>query len=116
MAGFWRLFGLHLLDGDPEQLIQYGYISGVAMVFEAIVSGVILLALGYWATMFVMGRRDDVLHGKFVEQEEDAEPPARFISHVPRARPVPPAPQPNNDSLQALLTVIKQDLHDAARG
>ena len=108
MAGFWRLFGLHLLDGDPEQLIQYGYISGVAMVFEAIVSGVILRALGYWATMFVMGRRDDVLHGKFVEDEPAAEP----VRFMPRAQP---APQANKDSLQALLTVIKQDLHDAAR-
>ena len=83
------------------------------MVFEAIVFGVILLALGYWATMFVMGRRDDVLHGKFVEHEPAAEP-VRFMPQVPRVRPVP-APQPNRDSLQALLTAIKQDLHDAAR-
>ena len=109
MAGSWGLFGPHLLDGDPEQLIQYGYISGVAMVFEAIVFGVILLALGYWATMFVTGRRDDVLHGKFVEDEPAAEP----VRFMPRARPA--APRPNKDSLQALLTVIKQDLHDAAR-
>ncbi|MGY3482857.1 hypothetical protein ACVW1C_000740 [Bradyrhizobium sp. USDA 4011] len=108
MAGFWGLFGPHLLDGDPEQLIQYGYILGVAMVFEAIVFGVILLALGYWATMFVMGRRDDVLHGKFVEDGPAAEP----VRVMPRMQP---APQPNKDSLQALLTVIKQDLHDAAR-
>ena len=115
MAGLWGLFGPHLLDGDPEQLIQYGYISGVAMVFEAIVSGVILLALGYWATMFVMGRRDDVLHGKFVEDEPAAEP-VRFMPQVPRMRATPAAAQPNKDSLQALLTVIKQDLHDAARG
>ncbi|WP_430649871.1 hypothetical protein [Bradyrhizobium tropiciagri] len=96
-------------------MIQYGYISGVAMVFEAIVFGVIVLAVGYWATMFLMGRRDDVLHGKFVEEEPAAEPPARFMPHVPRARPAPAAPQPNKDSLQALLTVIKRDLHDAAR-
>ncbi|MBR1205800.1 hypothetical protein JQ562_32615 [Bradyrhizobium sp. AUGA SZCCT0051] len=78
------------------------------MVFEAIVSGVILLALGYWATMFVMGRRDDVLHGKFVEDEPAAEP----VRFMPRMQP---APQPNKDSLQALLTVIKRDLNDAAR-
>ncbi|MGN1289279.1 MAG: hypothetical protein ACI4XG_22230 [Bradyrhizobium sp.] len=114
MAGFWGLFGPHLLDGDPEQLIQYGYISGVAMVFEAIVFGVIVLAVGYWATMFVMGRRDDVLHGKFVEEEPAAEPP-RLMRPAPRVRPAPAAPQPNKDSLQALLTVIKRDLHDAAR-
>ncbi|WP_409334685.1 hypothetical protein [Bradyrhizobium sp. AUGA SZCCT0124] len=108
IASFWGLLGPQLLDGDPAQLIQYGYISGVAMVFEAIVSGVILLALGYWATMFVMGRRDDVLHGKFVEDEPAAEP----VRFMPRMQP---APQPNKDSLQALLTVIKRDLNDAAR-
>lgn len=78
------------------------------MVFEAIVFGVIVLAVGYWATMFVMGRRDDVLHGKFVEEEAAAEP-ARLMRHAPAA------PRPNKDSLQALLTVIKRDLHDAAR-
>jgi len=32
-----------------------------------------------------------------------------------RARTAPAAPQPNKESLQALLTVIKRDLHDAAR-
>ncbi|MCC8962384.1 hypothetical protein H8A95_08615 [Bradyrhizobium sp. Pear76] len=84
------------------------------MVFELIVFGVILLAVGYWATMFVMGRRDDVLHGKFVEDQPDAEP-VRFMPYVPRVRPAQAAPQQSRDSLQALLTVIKQDLHDAAR-
>ncbi|WP_375781137.1 hypothetical protein ACE103_18120 [Bradyrhizobium sp. ma5] len=79
------------------------------MIFEAIVFGVILLAVGYWATMFVMGRRDDVLHGKFVEDEPAAEP-----VRPTRVQPAPAA-QPNKDALQALLTVIKQDLHDAAR-
>lgn len=84
------------------------------MVFELIVFGVILLAVGYWATMFVMGRRDDVLHGKFVEHEASVEPMRSPPS--PRARPATSAPQPpGQDSLQALLTVIKQDLHDAAR-
>ncbi|MCP1907639.1 hypothetical protein J2R96_000119 [Bradyrhizobium elkanii] len=114
MAGIWGPFGPHLLDGDPQQLIQYGYISGVAMIFEAIVFGVILLAVGYWATMFVMGRRDDVLHGKFVEEQPDTTP-VRSMPHVSRVRPAPAAPQPDKDPLQALLTVIKQDLHDAAR-
>ncbi|GKQ49436.1 hypothetical protein BRSPCE3_02900 [Bradyrhizobium sp. Ce-3] len=84
------------------------------MIFELIVSGVILLAVGYWATMFVMGRRDDVLHGKFVAEEPDTEP-VRVMPQVTRVRPAPAAPQPNKDSLQALLTVIKRDLNDAAR-
>ena len=97
------------------------------MIFELIVFGVILLAVGYWATMFAMGRRDDVLHGDFVEDEPDAEPVdpvrplvTRAVSRrpLPPARPVPAAQPPdkdNKDSLQALLTVIKRDLHDAAR-
>ena len=33
----------------------------------------------------------------------------------PDNRTAPAAPQPNKESLQALLTVIKRDLHDAAR-
>jgi hypothetical protein len=78
------------------------------------------LAVGYWATMFAMGRRDDVLHGKFVEQEPDAGrtlamPSVHPARPVPLARPVPVAPQTGKDSLQALLAVIKQDLNDAAR-
>ena len=94
------------------------------MIFELIVFGVILLAVGYWATMFAMGRRDDVLHGHFVEDEPEAEPvrpmpplPIRAVSRrpLPAARPVPVAQPSDNDSLQALLTVIKRDLKDAAQ-
>ncbi|QOZ25440.1 hypothetical protein [Bradyrhizobium sp. CCBAU 51753] len=84
------------------------------MIFELVVCGVILLAVGYWATMFVMGRRDDVLHGKFVEERPDIER-ARAMPPVPPARPAAPAAQPGADSLQTLLAVIKRDLHDAAR-
>jgi hypothetical protein len=40
-------------------------------MLEISVFCVILLAAGYWATMFVMGRRDDVIHGKFVRAEDD---------------------------------------------
>ncbi|MBR0874670.1 hypothetical protein JQ633_30225 [Bradyrhizobium tropiciagri] len=94
------------------------------MIFELIVLGVILLAVGYWATMFAMGRRDDVLHGDFVEDEPDpvpvrpVRPPAvraAFRPSAPPARPEPGARQPDQDSLQALLTVIKRDLKDAAQ-
>ncbi|MCA6123652.1 hypothetical protein J6500_17365 [Bradyrhizobium sp. WSM 1704] len=94
------------------------------MIFELIVLGVILLAVGYWATMFAMGRRDDVLHGHFVEDEPDAEParPVRPLATravprrpLPPARPVPAAQPSDQDSLQALLAVIKRDLKDAAQ-
>lgn len=42
-------------------------------MLEISVFCVILLAAGYWATMFVMGRRDDVIHGKFIHAEDDVE-------------------------------------------
>ena len=66
---------------------------------------VILLAVGYWATIWAIGRRDDVLHGKFVEAEPEAEPAAAPLPAAPRA----------SESLQTLLAVIKQDLKDAAQ-
>ena len=78
-------------------------------MFELGILGVILLAVGYWATLWMAGRRDDVLHGKFVEVEPGA---------AVAAEPVPasqPAPRPSTESLQSLLAVIKQDLKDAAQ-
>lgn len=97
-------------------------------MFEIGVFGVILLAAGYWATMFVMGRRDDVIHGKFVHAEDEGE-------FTPAARPAPPqypkravkAAQPalvqpagtearpvNSAALQSLLAAIQQDLKSVA--
>lgn len=87
---------------------------------------VILLAAGYWATMFIMGRRDDVIHGKFVHADEEGE-------YTPAAMPAPPplpkrpvkaaqtAGQPlpasktvNSQALQSLLAAIQQDLKSVA--
>lgn len=87
------------------------------MLFELGILGFILLAVGYWATLFTMGRREDVLHGKFVELEPGN-------ATVKAAIPPEPAPAPwadtppqraSTDSLQSLLAVIKQDLQDAAQ-
>ncbi len=84
----------------------------------------ILLAVGYWATLWIMGRRDDVLHGQFVEFEgEDELAPAMAVaSPVPtrpkptRARmPVAADPPPDDAALQSLLTSIKQELKSAAK-
>jgi hypothetical protein len=64
--------------------------------------------------MFVMGRRDDVLHGHFVREEPDAEP--TLAMPLPPLMPPAPVPsQPSTDSLQALPTVINRDLKDAAQ-
>lgn len=74
-------------------------------MLELVVFCVILLAAGYWATMFVMGRRDDVIHGKFVHTEDvfaqSAMPTPRRHSpsarSMPRGLPMfcPPIPGPN---------------------
>ena len=84
------------------------------MLFELGILGVIVLAVGYWATLFTMGRREDVLHGKFVEQPEPAAVNAAIVAK-PAPAPTPPIQRASTDSLQALLAVIKQDLKDAAQ-
>jgi hypothetical protein len=80
---------------------------------------VILLAVGYWAAMFVMGRHDDVLHGKFVHADDGAESAEGAAPPFPSrpALPQRPAsgPKPvNSDALQSLLAAIQQDLRDVA--
>ncbi len=86
----------------------------------------LLLALGYWATLWIMGRRDDVLHGQFVEADsEDERSPAMA---APRPSPVPTRPKPappskpaaapaapDDRALQTLLASIKQELKNAAK-
>jgi hypothetical protein len=75
-------------------------------MFEIGIFCIIALAMGYWTTLWLMGRREDVLHGDFVQAEQGAEPAA------------PPAPATrvaSTDTLQSLLASIKQDLKDAAQ-
>ncbi|MBR0781431.1 hypothetical protein [Bradyrhizobium iriomotense] len=97
-------------------------------MLEIVLFCVILLAAGYWATMFVMGRRDDVIHGKFVHAEEAGD-------FAPAAMPAPPpfpkrpvkvvqsaSVQPataeakpvDSAALQSLLAAIQQDLKSVA--
>jgi len=78
-------------------------------MFELGIFCVILLAVGYWAILFALGRRADVIHGHFVEGEPQHEPPTL----VPPMLPV--APRANVEALQSLLAVLKQDLKDAAQ-
>jgi hypothetical protein len=86
----------------------------------------LVLAFGYWATLWIMGRRNDVLHGQFVEFEgEDELAPAMAApSPVPtRPKPAPQAPKPpisaepapDDAALQSLLASIKQELKNAAK-
>jgi hypothetical protein len=75
-------------------------------MFELGIFCVIVLAIGYWMALWLMGRRDDVLHGDFVqvEQRSDAAPSKLSASRTDSA-----------NTLQSLLTSIKQDLKDAAQ-
>ncbi|MBR0816323.1 hypothetical protein [Bradyrhizobium liaoningense] len=113
-------------------------------MLEIGIFSVILLAAGYWATLFVMGRRDDVIHGKFVHVDEEGDfapaampaPPPPFPIRpgkaAPRAsvqtvsapsasvqpanvRPALPEARPvNSAALQSLLAAIQQDLKSVA--
>jgi hypothetical protein len=87
----------------------------------------ILLAVGYWATLWIMGRRDDVLHGQFVEFEGEDELALAIVTAAPspvptRPKPAPPAPRPvaaepapDDAALQSLLASIKQELKNASQ-
>jgi hypothetical protein len=102
-------------------------------MFELGLFGVIILAVAYWAVLWLMGRREDVLHGEFVEGRQQADKPVRSaikpqpvrpIFPEPPARPAfPPVPQPppraarrqqpttfQPERLQSLLNAIKRDL------
>jgi len=105
-------------------------------MFEISIFCVILLAISYWAVLWLMGRREDVLHGEFVEAGAKPEEPVRSVfpnrSALPQrpARPHLPEPparattpeQPVHAStpeqpafrperLESLLNSIKQDLN-----
>jgi hypothetical protein len=94
---------------------------------------VILLAAGYWAAMYVMGRHDDVIHGKFVHSEDEgaftqpampARPPfpkrpvkAAKAAHVQPAKAQPEMAEArpvSSAALESLLAAIQQDLKSVA--
>ena len=79
-------------------------------MFEASFFGVILLAVGYWMVLWIMRRRDDVLHGHFVEPEPG---PVSAKASAPALRPA--RPPGNGDALRPLLASIERELKRAAR-
>jgi hypothetical protein len=75
-------------------------------MFEIGIFCVVVLAIGYWVALWLMGRHDDVLHGDFVHVERRPELlPTRSSGSHPG----------NEDTLQSLLASIKKDLRDAAQ-
>jgi hypothetical protein len=78
------------------------------MMFEIGIFSVIVLAVGYWMALWLMGRHDDVLHGDFVRTEAGSEAvPPTLQAMAPRVD--------STETLQSLLTSIKRDLKDAAQ-
>jgi hypothetical protein len=63
-------------------------------MFEIGIFSVIVLAVSYWAVLWLMGRREDVLHGEFVEGKAKSGTksgePVRATSSEPSVRPVFP--------------------------
>jgi hypothetical protein len=89
-------------------------------MFEIGIFCVIFLAVAYWAVLWLMGRREDVLYGEFVESEPPVEEsvhplfPKRPVRSTPPERRVEAAPaQPpfRQEPLESLLNTIKQDLN-----
>jgi hypothetical protein len=83
-------------------------------MFEIGIFCVIFLAVAYWAVLWLMGRREDVLHGEFVKSEPPAEEPVRpvFPKRPVRSAEAAPAQPPfRQERLESLLNTIKQDLN-----
>ena len=105
-------------------------------MFEISIFCVILLAISYWAVLWVMGRREDVLHGEFVDAGAQPEEPVRpvfpdrpalperaarpvfpkkpvqaTITEQPVRAAVPEQPAFRPERLESLLNSIKQDLN-----
>jgi hypothetical protein len=63
-------------------------------MFEIGIFCVIFLAVAYWAVLWLMGRREDVLHGEFVKSEPHADEgvrpvfPKRPVRSAPPGRPL----------------------------
>ena len=61
-------------------------------MFEVGIISIIVLAVGYWVTLWLMGRHGDVLHGDFVHAEDAAEALARSDPSLSATPPFPPKP------------------------
>ena len=57
-------------------------------MFEIGIVCVIILAVAYWTVLWLMGRREDVLHGEFVEGKTEPDEPVDAIAPEQQARPI----------------------------
>jgi hypothetical protein len=61
-------------------------------MFEIGVISIVVLAVGYWVTLWLMGRHYDVLHGDFVHEEDGAKTSAAPGRPFPSQSPFPAKP------------------------
>jgi hypothetical protein len=77
--------------------------------------------VAYWVVLWLMGRREDVLHGEFVESAPPAEEPVRpvfpkrLVRSAPPERGVEATPAQPPFRQESLLNTIKQDLNQLVR-
>ena len=79
-------------------------------MFEISILCVMAIAIAYSATLWFMGRREDVLHGEFIKAEPTAAPQETPSMSLKAEQ------QPVAEDLNALLASIKRDLKQAAYG
>jgi hypothetical protein len=93
------------------------------MMLELIICCFFVFAVAYWAALWTAGRRDDVLHGHFVEAEPEANAALSSAARAAAAPPIfpkkpviaAPAQVETSDSLQSLLASIKHELKNASQ-
>ena len=77
-------------------------------MIEIGIISIIVLAVGYWVTLWLMCRRDDVLHGDFVHAEPGAETAALSDQPFPARPPFPAKPMfPAKPTFPPKPTVVK---------
>jgi hypothetical protein len=64
-------------------------------MFEVAVFSILIIAIAYWALLWCVGRRNDVLHGEFIAPSANRSPASALDIEV---------------SLKSLLRTIERDL------
>jgi hypothetical protein len=71
-------------------------------MIELAVFSIVIVAIAYWAFLWRMGRRDDVLHGEFIAPSASRSPASQTSTLDVEA------------SLKSLLQTIERDLCESA--
>jgi hypothetical protein len=71
-------------------------------MIELAVFSIVIIAIAYWAFLWRMGRRDDVLHGEFIAPSVSRSPASQTSTLDVEA------------SLKSLLQTIERDLCESA--